>query len=186
MPAVERLIAMGLQFKLAEINEGRVQEKEGERILVVISWQSFASIIIIIWKARLSNSLSSRPLGERAEDKMSPKLTRSGKKRHRVYCCNTPAAPNTPLAEPCSTDLALLEKLNNSLHARDHIHHLGAGYGKIYRCGLNRDLSDSLAELQRHSLLLQSTEGSACIQTLQSPQTSLDASHIQCGHELLQ
>lgn len=48
MPAVERLIAMGLQFKLAEINEGRVQEKEGERILVVISWQSFASIIIII------------------------------------------------------------------------------------------------------------------------------------------
>jgi len=47
MPAVERLIAMGLQFKLAEINEGRVQGREGERILVVISWQSFSSIIII-------------------------------------------------------------------------------------------------------------------------------------------
>lgn len=65
---------MGQQFKLAEINEGRMQGKE-----VVISWQSFSSIIII-WKARLSNSLSSRPIRERAEDKMSlnsPSLAKS-------------------------------------------------------------------------------------------------------------
>ena len=115
---------------------------------------------------------------ERAEDKMSLKLTQSGKKQHRVYCCNTSVAPNTSLAEPRSTELASLEKLNNSLHARDHIHHLGAGYGKIYHCGLNTDLNDSLAELQRHGLLLQSTEDSVCIQGLQNPEISLDASHI--------
>lgn len=109
---------------------------------------------------------------------MSLKLTQPGKMRHRVCCCNASAAPSTSLAEPRSTDLASLEQLNNSLHARDHIHHLGAGYGKIYPCGLNTDIKDLLTELQRQGLLLQSTEGSLCIQRLQNPETSLDTSII--------
>lgn len=108
-------------------------------------------------KTTLINSLSSSPVGETEKDKMSLKVIQYGKKWHRVYGCNTSAAPNTSLAEPCSTEFASLEKLNNSVCARDHIHHLGGGYGKIHHCGLNTVLNDSLAVLQRHSLPLQST-----------------------------
>lgn len=112
-------------------------------------------------KSTLINSLSSSPIRETAEDKMSMKLIQSGKKWHRVYSCNTWAAPNTSLAELRSAELASLEKFNNSVHARDHIHHLGAGYGKIHHCGLNTDLNDSLAVLHSHSLLLQSMESAS-------------------------
>lgn len=107
-----------------------------------------------------------------------PELTQPGKKQHRVYCCNTSAAPNTSWAEPCSTELASLEKLNNSLHARDHIHQFSAGHRKIHHCGRSSDVRDSLAELQRHGWLLQSTEGSARTQRPPNPETSLDASYI--------
>lgn len=75
---------------------------------------------------------------------MSLKLTQakeSGKKQHCACCWNTSAPPSTSIAEAHSTELALLEKLNNSLNAGHHERYLGAGYGDTplwtqYRCKL--------------------------------------------------
>lgn len=63
---------------------------------------------------------------------MSLKLTQakeSGKKQHCACCWNTSAPPSTSVAEAHSTELALLEELNNSLNAGHHERYLGAGYG---------------------------------------------------------
>lgn len=63
---------------------------------------------------------------------MSLKLTQakeSGKKQHCPCCWNTSAPPSTSVAEAHGPELALLEKLNNSLNAGHHERYLGAGYG---------------------------------------------------------